>query len=60
MIYYMWHNEHIGRTKFSGVEYPGRPRKMIRNIFRLLMSRLGLRKRRRDATLIRFLPNQKI
>jgi hypothetical protein len=33
---------------------------MMHRIFRSLMSRLGLRKRRRDATLIRFLPNQKI
>ena len=32
----------------------------MRYLFRSLLSRLGLRKRRRDATLIRFLPNQKV
>jgi hypothetical protein len=33
---------------------------MVRVLIRTLLLRLGLRKRRRDATFIRFMPNQKI
>jgi hypothetical protein len=46
-----------GRT---ASKYRGEPHKMLHRFFRSLLSRLGLRKRRRDATVIRFLPNQKI